>query len=205
MKRYLFLTGATAVIIHFALILFFCFPQYSNYSHLLNISKRYVFPVFNQNWQMFAPEPPMGSRNLYYRCRFDNNNYSPWIDPGKSLLEKHQANRFWNYGKLFNIYESIHRELKYLDTNTDYGMKKDHTKPDSTQAERSRRIIKTPQYKMAFKYFSTQASAYFTDKKIKRIEFIYVASTFPPIENKTAKKKYELITFPTIDLEDNNN
>lgn len=164
-----------------------------------------MFPVFNQNWQMFAPDPPKGDRNLYYRCRFGNNNYSPWINPGKSILKKHQANRFWNYGKLFNIYESIHRELKYLDSNIDYGIKKDRIKPDSIHAERSKRIIKTPQYKMAVKYFSAQAITSFKDRKIKSIEFMYVASTFPPIKNKAAEKEYQVIVFPTIDFEDSNN
>ena len=154
---------------------------------------------------MFAPEPPMSSRRLYYRCRFGNSDYSPWINPGKALLERHQVNRFWNYGKLFNIYESIHRELKYLDKNISYLVEKDKIKTDSTFAERNKRIIKTPQYKMAVKYFSTQAAGYFVGKKIKNIEFMYLASALPSIKNKTSKKEYEVIIFPAINFENEHN
>lgn len=146
----------------------------------------------------------MSTRKMYYRCIFDDDRYSQWIDPGKRILERHQANRFWNYGKLFNIYESIHRELKYLDLNVKYLTYKDKVKPDSLFTERNNRIIETPQYKMASNYFTTQASHHFKGQKIKNIQFMYVASTLPPIKNKKGKITYEVILFPTINFANKN-
>jgi hypothetical protein len=198
LKRYLLLLGITSLIIHFTLILVFCFQQHFSNSLLLKVSKKYVFPVFNQNWKMFAPEPPLSTRNLYYKCSFTDGSYSGWINPGTALLKKHQSNRFWNYGSLFIAYGGIHRELKYANDNLKYLLEKENIKPDSMLTAQRKEMIQTPQYKMAVSYFTNQAIQHFGDKQIDKIDFMYVASTLPSISNKTGNRTFEALIFPTI-------
>ena len=201
MKRFLTLAGIVILIIHFSFILIYCFPGQLVNRRLQAISGRYVFPVFNQNWQMFAPEPPLGTKRLYYRCRFDDSTMSAWIDPGKTHLLKLQSNRFWNYGKLFNIYESIQCGLKYTDTNVNYFMKQEQTDTAYHSSEYKKRMSETPYYLLAKKYFTDEARKLFKNKKIHTIEFMYVATTLPCIRNKGGVQTFETIIFPEISLE----
>lgn len=66
---------------------------------------------------MFAPEPPMSNVKLLYQCTFTDSTKSEWTDLGEELLKKHQRNRFWNYGKQYDIYESVCRELISAEEN----------------------------------------------------------------------------------------
>ena len=200
MKRNLTLLGLSVLFIHFTLILIFCFSQFFN-PRVVGVATKYVFPLFNQNWRMFAPEPPLSSYKIYYRCRFETDRFSEWINPGKELLLQHQQNRFWNYGKQFNIYESIHRELKYIDTRVSYELDSARCYLPERISRRNQLIIASGQYKLAKKYFTEQSACVFPGRKIKQIDFMYVSATLSGINHKAGEKIYEVITFPIIDFE----
>jgi hypothetical protein len=109
--------------------------------------------------------------------------------------------RFWNYEKLFNLYESIYRELKYCDTSINQQMDKDKVGPEQWQKEYEKRMRNSPQYRIAVRYLSSEANKHFVMNKIQDIQFMYVAAILPDIRNKTNDKNYQATVFPTIAIE----
>lgn len=94
--------------IHFVLIISYNFFP-NNYW-----LKRYVNPLFDQNWQFFAPDPPMESKVLFFKYKTDRSNgWSEWISP--SLIAHHEFdyNRFSYNGKLLHLYAAINYQLRW--------------------------------------------------------------------------------------------
>lgn len=150
---------------------------------------------------MFAPEPPMCENRIYYRCRFCDSSYSAWMDPSKKILHKHQATLFWNYGKLFNISESIYRELKYSDSFIREELEKENNKDKS---EYDKRVKDSQQYKMAIRYLKAESVKEFRNKKISQLDFMFVSTCLPELKNKNANQTFELTIFPSAKLEHEN-
>lgn len=201
LKRSLVITGILFIVIHFTLILIFCFSGYFTNFRLAGISIRYVFPVFNQNWRLFAPQPPLSNKYFYYRCVFDDDSNSPWIRSGVELLKKHKSFLFWNFGKQYYIAQSIPLELSYLDAAIKYQMKNEKINADSVLFERNKRIRKSEQYKKATAFFSDNAVQLFPKNKLKKINLLSVEYILPGIRNKNEKKTTETVIFPDIHFE----
>ncbi len=147
-KNILVYTGLTLFIFHFGFIIIFCFADKFGDSPLVSVAGKYSFPLFNQDWKMFAPEPPMKNIKMLYSCTFHDSIKSEWTDPGKETLEKFQSIRFWNYGKQYNIYESLYRN--YIGTKRG-----------------------DPWQSMTNHYLIDMAKKEFPNKKISRINFSF--------------------------------
>lgn len=201
LKRSLVITGILFIVVHFTLILAFCFSDYVTNARLAGISIRYVFPVFNQNWRLFAPQPPLGNKYFYYRCVFEDESQSPWIRSGVSLLKKHKSFLFWNFGKQYYIAQSIPLELSYVDADIRSQIKNENINADSVLFERNKRIQKSEQYQKATAFLSDNAGQLFPKKKIKQLNLLSVEYILPGIRNKTGKKKIKIVIFPDVHFE----
>ena len=186
---------------HFGLVLVTCFQPLVEVPGLSAVARRYVYPVFTQYWQMFAPEPPLGGRNVLYRCRFDDDTVSDWVNPGTANLRKHQGNRFWNYGKLFNIYESIRRELDYADINLNFALDQAGLEGSQRAASMEKSMRATEQYQMVCRYLADQAGRQFPGRSIRDIEFVYMVETLPGIKDKSGAITHRVVNFPVFHLE----
>lgn len=104
-------------ILHCTFSILYSFPQLIKNPYLQKSTALYIYPLFNQNWKIFAPEPPVYSKSLKYRCYKTNSGWSEWIDPGEELLKKHHTYRFSHHRKLYGIYESIIRNLDGIEVD----------------------------------------------------------------------------------------
>lgn len=185
MKKTITIIGILILVLHFTLITLYSYNNLIPDSFLLKLSRHYTYPVFDQNFQLFAPNPPTCKQVLYYRCLNADTTYTNWINPGVDLLKQHHANRFGYAQKRYNIYESIHRQLLYAHESTNYLLnehKLSNEKYDS--------VINTLyQFQLAKKYFLSEANK--THKKVQDIEFIAVSICLPNNDSTT-------ITFPEI-------
>ncbi|HEU4717766.1 MAG TPA: DUF5819 family protein [Bacteroidia bacterium] len=111
-KRILFLGGALIFLLHFFFTAAYSFPGLAGNRFLQRVTGHYMFPLFNQDWKIFAPDPPVFSKKLFYRAAFSDGTSSGWTDPGAELLEKHYRNRFGNCRDRFAIYEAMGREME---------------------------------------------------------------------------------------------
>lgn len=66
------------------------------------LSQWYIAPVFDQSWALFAPDPPLREKTLWYRTQSESG-WSEWQNPGEELLRKHDAFRLSNASILYRI------------------------------------------------------------------------------------------------------
>ena len=53
-----------------------------------------MLPIFSQNNRVFAPDPPLYKQQLWVRFHDPKKGWTGWMEPGKSLLEGMNKNRF---------------------------------------------------------------------------------------------------------------
>jgi hypothetical protein len=201
LQRSLPFIAIAIVAVHFGLVLVSCFQPLIEVPGLSAAAHRYVYPVFTQYWQMFAPEPALGSRKVLYRCRFDDDTLSDWMNPGADILRLHQGNRFWNYGKRFSIYESIRRELDYAEINLNFALDQAGLEGSQRAAAKENSMRTSPQYHLVCRYLADQAGRQFRGRNIRDIEFVFTSETLPGIKNKSGAITRRVIAFPVFHLE----
>lgn len=77
----------------------------------------YMEPLFEQHWQLFAPEPALYSLKFWTRCGKGKLKTTEWFDPSEKYLKRHRAWRFGPNGKILYIYNGIARG--YLNATID--------------------------------------------------------------------------------------
>lgn len=97
---------------HFFLILIYANPFPSNTKRTLNYyAQWYVYPYFNQNWNLFVPPP---STNYKLLVSFQDKGKQS-VDIFNEILIQHQTNRFAGHSALLLAFSnSIH----YFEKNT---------------------------------------------------------------------------------------
>ena len=70
----------------------------------------YMRFTFDQNWQLFAPEPAMFNTKMYVSCNSKANTIE-WYDTQKTTLDEHYSNRFSFRNKLIHYLAGVPREL----------------------------------------------------------------------------------------------
>jgi hypothetical protein len=123
--------GCTWLTLHYLIIVLQLLP--ANPITILNskpISK-YVDPFFEQNWRMFAPEPPLANRILLIQLNVKSQQdpdtqLTDWFDVSTALLHKMQSNpfspavtRYRTIDGIFGSYVKISLRAA-LDSNYEY-------------------------------------------------------------------------------------
>lgn len=62
-------------------------------------TKPYVYPIFEQKWNMFAPSPIMDG-GLYVKFYFTNEDSTNWERPTQDAIDKHAIFRFTHHGEI---------------------------------------------------------------------------------------------------------
>ena len=106
-------TGILFLVLHFTITLIFCTQDKLDLPKLSYAANKYCYPLFIQNWKMFAPNPPTKNKKINYRFIYTDSTKSEWFNLGEGVLKKFQSNRFWNYGKQYNLNEATYVELVY--------------------------------------------------------------------------------------------
>lgn len=103
------------------MVLFYIGPDNPFSERINKVAIRYIIPLLEQNWALFAPNPSTSNIKFGYKCNFNGQGWTQIKDPCASILERHYSNRFGYSGKLYYICDSIIREVhNYL-----YSLKKE--------------------------------------------------------------------------------
>jgi len=153
-----------------------------------------MVPLFHQNWQVFAPEPPTSARRLYLRCQFEDGTWSGWKDPAWQLLSKHHTYRISYHAKLFNIAESVADNLFHTQLRLDSEL--------LTPTELEDKMRSMPSYQLAARYAEDQGALLFPNEQINRVEFVCFITSLNLDSGKdnSPDRTYEVLRFPVIDL-----
>ncbi len=72
------IAGMAVVVVHFVLTALFSIREFVPV-RTREIADKYSFPVFHQDWKLFAPDLAMYNSELEYRC-VSNGTWSNWTD-----------------------------------------------------------------------------------------------------------------------------
>lgn len=92
---------------HFVAGLSLQLPKESLPGGLRNMTWHYARPAFNQNWKLFAPEPPRHNKRLFLRYRYTDGTYSEVLDPAKEWRQNASRNPLSPEGKLYQLCQNI--------------------------------------------------------------------------------------------------
>lgn len=87
------------VVIHFAIIIAYAWPESMSYQPLHRYAASYVEPIFTQRWSMFAPCPTMNTV-VEVNYKFSNTDSSGWIRPSENAVNRHDKLPLLHYGEL---------------------------------------------------------------------------------------------------------
>ena len=91
LKRFLSIVLVAIICGHFTLVFVYASPFKINNKKLFALSYMYVYPVFQQNWELFVPAPDV-ERKLFVRYTSENG-YTNWQDILSQEIMNHQINR----------------------------------------------------------------------------------------------------------------
>jgi hypothetical protein len=84
------------VVVHFSMIFIYAFPHQYVPAAAKTAANGYVYPFFEQTWNLFAP-CPLINHQLSIRCLYEDDS-TGWIDVYKEDQELHNVLRFTYHG-----------------------------------------------------------------------------------------------------------
>jgi hypothetical protein len=103
--------GLSLLTLHFTLVVIYAKPYGSSKNKWDYYAQWYVYPYFQQNWNLFVPPPDCNYRLF---AEFEDKGIQK-VDVFGELVIKHQSNRLKGYGPvLIAFINSIH----YFEKNT---------------------------------------------------------------------------------------
>ncbi|MBV1858158.1 MAG: hypothetical protein KUG77_07070 [Nannocystaceae bacterium] len=101
--RALTLVCSSVLILHFVATCVFLMPLSILGVHFGSTVNRYMVPLFQQRWSLFAPDPPLRNVFLHFQCEQENGEMSPWLDRASVLKQEHALYRFTPESYLFRV------------------------------------------------------------------------------------------------------
>ena len=166
---------------------------------LVKATQCYMYSVFNQNWKVFAPEPPLFSRKILYNCLFKDGQNTGWVNPGAEDLQHHISNRFGNYGKKYALYESIARELDGLYQESSTNTRELDIIPQTVYFSSDSAIIQRKEFLLAKRFIMKDVGKKYADQPILTIQFVLLFEHPPRYESRkdeSASIQRRVIVFP---------
>lgn len=91
LKRFISIVLVMFIAVHFILVFVYASPFKINSKKLTAVSFMYVYPVFQQNWELFVPAPDI-ERKLFVRYK-TQDGFSDWQDILSQEIMNHRKNR----------------------------------------------------------------------------------------------------------------
>lgn len=114
-KRLFAIVLVTLVGFHFLMVLVYGLHYKTGNEKLNFVNKRYVYPVFHQNWNLFVPAPN-ADRKLFVRYKTDKG-FANWVDIlSTEVIRQKQTKVLGNEARVLLLSNSLIYELNSLDT-----------------------------------------------------------------------------------------
>jgi hypothetical protein len=94
--------------VHIACTVLYVLPDNLVPVSLRQKSKRYIAPLFDQGWALFAPVPEV-NKKVYVSCSHDGKQWSGWEAVLNEYVPIHQSNRMSGSGKVvLSVSSTLH-------------------------------------------------------------------------------------------------
>jgi hypothetical protein len=111
-KKWIAFIGFGLLSIHILISLLFSFSEVPVHPYGKKIIFRYMFPLFNQNFRVFAPDPPFYQSVMEMRIYKNGKPDGAWMNPGAATLHHFQKKRLTSAYTDYRVYE-YHLRMLY--------------------------------------------------------------------------------------------
>jgi hypothetical protein len=153
-KKLVFLILSFLLAIHLSFTFIYNFEKATTNPTLRFVVFKYMFPFFNQNNKIFAPDPPFCKQQLLIRYKLKNGNWTNFQNPQKEMLDRHVKNRLSPIGTQIKHYDYILRHIYDAHIYADYYINNSKEKITNSDSLRLSYLKRYEGFNMAQRYFS---------------------------------------------------
>jgi hypothetical protein len=153
-KKTVFFFLAFLLSIHLSFTFIYNFDKVTENPTIRFVVFKYMFPFFNQNNKIFAPDPPLCKQQLLIKYKKKKGTWSAFQNPQTEMLKRHVSNRLSPIGTQIKHYDYVLRHVYDAHIYADYYL---NNSKDSATNRDSLRLLYLKKYdgfNMAQRYFS---------------------------------------------------
>jgi hypothetical protein len=202
-RKILFVFLAFALVMHLSFTFIYNFEKVTENPTIRFVVFKYMFPFFNQNNKIFAPDPPFCKQQLLVRYKNNTGHWENFQNPQEEMLKRHIANRFSPIGTQIKHYDYVLRHVYDAHIYADYYL--NNTKDSISNADtlRLQYLMKYEGFRMAQRYFSDLLHHSASTKKYDSLQFKVVYNYPEKYSAKTLtniKSTNLVISFPPLPI-----
>lgn len=153
-KKVIFAICAFLLLVHLSFTFIFNFEKVSTNPTLRFVVFKYMFPFFNQNNKVFAPDPPFCKQQLLIKYRHKKSGWTAFQNPQTSMLEQHVNNRLSPVGTQIKHYDYVLRHVYDAHVYAEYYINNSSNAAANKDSLRLSYLHHYDGFNMAQRYFS---------------------------------------------------
>ena len=200
-KKIVFFFFTILLAFHLSFTFIYNFEKVTTNPTIRFVVFKYMFPFFNQNNKIFAPDPPFCKQQLLIKFKQHNGSWTAFQNPEKEMLERHIHNRLSPIGTQIKHYDYILRHVYDAHIYSDYYMQNSNERISNSDSLRLSYLMRYDGFKMAQRYFSDLINRTHSKQKFDSLQFRVVYIYPEKYKAKTLKniKSTSLsIDFPSL-------
>jgi hypothetical protein len=156
-KKIIFVVFAFLLLLHLSFTFIYNFDKVTTHPTIRFVVFKYMFPFFNQNNKIFAPDPPFCKQQLLVKYKKKNGDWGAFQNPQTEMLARHVSNRLSPIGTQIKHYDYILRNVYDAHIYADYYINNSKDSIDNNDSVKLNYLNKNDGFKMAQRYFSNLA------------------------------------------------
>lgn len=157
-RKFLVVFGLLVITVHLSFTMLYNFEGLSKNITLRWVVFKYMFPVFNQNNKVFAPDPPFSKQYLTAQFHTKNGTWQRVRNMQIPLLDRFYSNRLSSAGTELKIQDYVMLQLYNTHLLMDYYKQKMERDSLSTDSTIDSLMLKDEGYLLAIRYLSNCVS-----------------------------------------------
>ena len=140
--------------LHLSFTFIYNFDKVTANPYIRFVVFKYMFPFFNQNNKIFAPDPPFCKQQLLVKFKKKNGAWGAFQNPQSEMLTRHVSNRLSPIGTQIKHYDYLLRHVYNAHIYADYYIQKSKDSIKNLDAVKLNYLYKNEGFIMAQQYFS---------------------------------------------------
>jgi hypothetical protein len=202
-KKVIFAVFTFFLLLHLSFTFIYNFDKVTTNPTIRFVVFKYMFPFFNQNNKIFAPDPPLCKQQLLIKYKKMNGNWGAFQNPQTEMLARHVSNRLSPIGNQIKHYDYILRHVYDAHIYAEYYLNNSKDSIINYDSLKLSYLKKYEGFNLAQRYFSDLINHSQALEKFDSMQF-KVVYTYPekykakPIQD--IKSTQLLIDFPPLPI-----
>lgn len=153
-KKVIFVFFGFLLLLHLSFTFIYNFDKVTTNPSIRFVVFKYMFPFFNQNNKIFAPDPPFCKQQLLVKYKKKNDNWGPYQNPQTEMLARYVKNRLSPIGTQIKHYDYILRHVYDAHVYAEYYLNNNKDSLNNHDSLKLSYLKRYEGFNMAQQYFS---------------------------------------------------